>query len=100
MCNPNVSQKMIDCLRIAAAAGTDARGFRFLAAVGRYGRKPVKRKIEELTRRGYIQHPGRLNMGGAPYLRPLTHKGREMLAQIMEHKAKPQHFRMPSAVAS
>lgn len=74
MANLNLSAKTIDLLKFAGMPFNAARWERYEELVTKYGRKPVERKLDELSRRDYIDH------GTSPRGGWLTTKGQEALA--------------------
>lgn len=76
MANLNFSRKTIDLLRLLSNPVTNVRWRQYEALVAQYGRKPIERKLDELTRRGYIEHG--VSAGGGW----LTDKGKAVLAAL------------------
>lgn len=74
--NLNFSQKTIDLLRLLSMPVTNVRWRKYEALVAQYGRKPIERKLDELTRRDYIDH------GVSPGGGWLTDKGKDVLAAL------------------
>ena len=82
MPNLNLSQKTIDLLRLLAMPRTAERWKRADFLVTLYGNKPVQRKLEELSRRGYIEY-GMFPLGW------LTDKGKSIL-RALDEAANPE----------
>lgn len=78
MANLNLSAKTIDLLKFAGMPFNAARWERYEELVTKYGRKPVERKLDELSRRDYIDH------GTSPRGGWLTTKGKSILLALAE----------------